>query len=97
MAEFNMDQKDKHYYDISNIQAFTVAQRINAGGNCQTVTCNSANCPCDQAYGIGNMAGTCPGSKLRSSVRACELRTLLWFTAHEHVFQIICFRIIGNS
>ncbi|CUA76477.1 hypothetical protein RSOLAG22IIIB_12327 [Rhizoctonia solani] len=73
MTEFNMDSNGKNYYDISNIQAFTVAQGINAGGNCQTVTCNSANCPCDQAYGIGNMGGTCPGSnKPDRPVRACE-------------------------
>ncbi|KAG8776704.1 hypothetical protein FRC12_000770 [Ceratobasidium sp. 428] len=72
MTEFNMNANGLNYYDISNIQAFTVAQKIQAGSGCNTVTCNSANCPCDQAYAIGNTAGTCPGSSTPDRpVRAC--------------------------
>ncbi|KAG8772555.1 hypothetical protein FRC12_003010 [Ceratobasidium sp. 428] len=70
MTEFNMDASGLNYYDISNIQAFTVAQKISSG--CGSVTCGGANCPCDQAYGIGNMGGTCPGSSTPDRpVRAC--------------------------
>ncbi|QRV88033.1 hypothetical protein RhiJN_16051 [Ceratobasidium sp. AG-Ba] len=70
MTEFNMDANGLNYYDISNIQAYTVPQKITS--SCGSVTCGSATCPCDQAYGIGNMAGTCPGSSTPDRpVRAC--------------------------
>ncbi|KAH7335054.1 hypothetical protein B0J17DRAFT_672508 [Rhizoctonia solani] len=70
MTEFNMDASGLNYYDISNIQAYTVAQRISS--SCGSVTCTSASCSCEQAYGIGNTAGTCSGSSTRDRpVRAC--------------------------
>ncbi|QRW02207.1 pathogenesis-related protein PR5K (thaumatin family) [Ceratobasidium sp. AG-Ba] len=47
MTEFNMDANGLNYYDISNIQAYTVPQKITS--NCDSVTCGSATCPCDQA------------------------------------------------
>ncbi|EJU05205.1 hypothetical protein DACRYDRAFT_19781 [Dacryopinax primogenitus] len=58
MTEFNMDAGGLAYYDISNIEAFSIAQQIApAGGGCQTVTCTSANCPCSQAYPPGDESG----------------------------------------
>ncbi|CAE6455839.1 unnamed protein product [Rhizoctonia solani] len=73
MTEFNMNAGGLNYYDISNIQAYTVHQRIEASG-CQTVTCTSPSCPCYQAYGIGNTAGTWPGSSTPDrAVKACGM------------------------
>ncbi|THH11888.1 hypothetical protein EW146_g7877 [Bondarzewia mesenterica] len=74
MTEFNMDSSSLDYYDISNIRGYTVAQSIHPHntspyGGCQTVSCSSANCPCDQAYPIGNEAGC--GSTVDSPVKAC--------------------------
>ncbi|CAE6469981.1 unnamed protein product [Rhizoctonia solani] len=70
MTEFNMNANGLNYYDISNIQAYTVPQKIES--SCGSVACTSPSCPCDQAYGIGNTAGTCPGSSTPDRpVRAC--------------------------
>lgn len=41
------------YYDISNIEGFSVGQKIEASGG-QTVSCTSAGCDCTQAYGVGS-------------------------------------------
>ncbi|KZO97718.1 hypothetical protein CALVIDRAFT_562619 [Calocera viscosa TUFC12733] len=58
MCEFNMDSGGLAYYDISNIEAYSIAQQIApADGSCQTVTCTSANCPCSQAYPVGDESG----------------------------------------
>ncbi|KAG8698780.1 hypothetical protein FRC08_005704 [Ceratobasidium sp. 394] len=62
MVEFNMNSNGLNYYDISNIQAFTMAQKIAAGSGCNTVTCGGANCPCKQAYRPGDISGTCGGT-----------------------------------
>ncbi|KAG9100043.1 hypothetical protein FRC07_010452, partial [Ceratobasidium sp. 392] len=65
MTEFNMNSNGLNYYDISNIQAFTVAQKI--ASNCGSVTCGGAQCPCNQsrnhkAYRPGDTSGTCGGT-----------------------------------
>jgi len=74
MTEFNLDTGNFYTpqaYDISNIQGFTIGQQIVASG-CQTVTCPSGSCPCNQAYPPGNMAGSCPNkSTVDNPVRAC--------------------------
>ncbi|KZO97732.1 hypothetical protein CALVIDRAFT_597221 [Calocera viscosa TUFC12733] len=58
MCEFNMDSGGLAYYDISNIRAYSIAQQIApADGSCQTVTCTSADCPCSQAYPVGDESG----------------------------------------
>ncbi|EJU05207.1 hypothetical protein DACRYDRAFT_98063 [Dacryopinax primogenitus] len=58
MTEFTMDSEGLAYYDISNIEAFFIAQQIApADSSCQTVTCTSANCPCSQAYPVGDESG----------------------------------------
>jgi hypothetical protein len=62
MAEFNMDAGGLDYYDISNIERFSVAQEIRPHntspyGGCQTVKCINAGCPCDQAYPYGDQSG----------------------------------------
>ncbi|KAG8776705.1 hypothetical protein FRC12_000771 [Ceratobasidium sp. 428] len=62
MVEFNMNSGGLNWYDISNIQAFTVAQKIQAGAGCDAVSCGAANCPCKQAYRPGDTSGTCGGS-----------------------------------
>ncbi|KAJ7893262.1 hypothetical protein B0H13DRAFT_2339748 [Mycena leptocephala] len=49
-------------YDISNIQGYSVPQRIIPDSGCSTVTCTSATCPCDQAYRPGDTSGTCGGT-----------------------------------
>ncbi|KAG9107308.1 hypothetical protein FRC07_008649, partial [Ceratobasidium sp. 392] len=49
MTEFNMNAYNGlNFYDISNIQAYTVPQKIESGCADQTVTCTSANCACNQ-------------------------------------------------
>lgn len=45
------------YYDISNIEGFSVGQSIAVTGG-QTVTCTSASCSCTQAYGIGSKSSS---------------------------------------
>ncbi|KAJ7050008.1 hypothetical protein C8F01DRAFT_1001268 [Mycena amicta] len=69
MLEFNLDA-DSFYtpnsYDISNIQGFTQSISLGAAG-CDTVTCTSPSCSCNNAYPIGDMTGC--GSDL--PVRAC--------------------------
>ncbi|KZP26538.1 hypothetical protein FIBSPDRAFT_819570 [Athelia psychrophila] len=72
MAEFNLDSGGLDYYDISNIEGYTVAQEIVAHntspyGGCGTVECTSANCACSQAYPIGDPSG-CGND---APVRAC--------------------------
>ncbi|KDQ08261.1 hypothetical protein BOTBODRAFT_59467 [Botryobasidium botryosum FD-172 SS1] len=72
MTEFNLDTGDFYTpqaYDISNIQGYTIAQSISVAndGGCQSVTCRAANCPCSQAYPIGDLSG-CGND---SPVRAC--------------------------
>ncbi|KAF7340552.1 COP8 protein [Mycena sanguinolenta] len=49
-------------YDISNIQGFSVAQQIIPGVSGDTLTCTSANCPCNEAYRPGDTSGTCGGT-----------------------------------
>ncbi|KAJ7605953.1 hypothetical protein DFH06DRAFT_1348372 [Mycena polygramma] len=49
-------------YDISNIQGFSVAQRIIPDSGCDTVTCTDVNCACNQAYRPGDTAGKCGGT-----------------------------------
>ena len=41
------------WYDISNIQGFTIGQEIQAQGG-ETVSCQSASCDCTQAYAQGS-------------------------------------------
>ncbi|KAG9103321.1 hypothetical protein FRC07_010026, partial [Ceratobasidium sp. 392] len=60
MVEFNMNAGGLNYYDISNIQAFTVAQKV--ASNCGSVSCGGAQCPCNQAYRPGDTSGTCGGT-----------------------------------
>ncbi|KAJ7782575.1 hypothetical protein DFH07DRAFT_791194 [Mycena maculata] len=59
MLEFNLDA-DSFYtpnsYDISNIQGFTQSISLGAEG-CDTVTCTSADCSCENAYPIGDTTG----------------------------------------
>ncbi|KAF9514430.1 hypothetical protein BS47DRAFT_1485032 [Hydnum rufescens UP504] len=58
-------------YDISNINGFSVGQQIDVPG-CDTVTCASSSCPCNQAYPPGNLAGTCPNEgTIDNPVRGC--------------------------
>ncbi|KAF7331367.1 COP8 protein [Mycena kentingensis (nom. inval.)] len=64
MTEFTFDSSNiggKTDYDISNIQGFSVAQRI-IPDNGETVTCKAANCPCNQAYRPNDTSGTCGGT-----------------------------------
>ncbi|KAF8321166.1 Osmotin, thaumatin-like protein [Clavulina sp. PMI_390] len=61
MSEFNLDASGLSYYDISNIEGFSVGQKIVAAGG-DTQECKAASCPCTSAYGVGNTAGTCAGS-----------------------------------
>ncbi|KAJ7646504.1 hypothetical protein FB45DRAFT_890625 [Roridomyces roridus] len=69
MLEFNLDA-DSFYtpnsYDISNIQGFTQSISLGADG-CDTVTCTSARCSCENAYPIGDESGC--GADL--PVKAC--------------------------
>ncbi|QRW16425.1 pathogenesis-related protein PR5K (thaumatin family) [Rhizoctonia solani] len=70
MAEFNMNSGGLNWYDISNILAYTVPQKISS--SCDSVTCTSAGCPCNQAYRPGDKTGTCGGTgPLDQAVRAC--------------------------
>jgi len=75
MSEFNLDSGGLDYYDISNIEGYTIAQQIQPHntspyGGCQTVKCTSSTCPCDQAYPPGDKSGcgndrpvkSCPSS-----------------------------------
>jgi hypothetical protein len=73
MAEFSFARK-KIYYDISNILGFTVAQTITT--SCDTVSCNSEDCPCSQAYPVGDVSHS--GGECRTDagsggpLRVCE-------------------------
>ncbi|KAF8179533.1 hypothetical protein K438DRAFT_1977241 [Mycena galopus ATCC 62051] len=49
-------------YGISNIQGFSVAQKIIPGVSGATVTCTSKDCPCNEAYRPGDTSGTCGGT-----------------------------------
>ncbi|KAJ6468550.1 hypothetical protein C8R47DRAFT_1325808 [Mycena vitilis] len=49
-------------YDISNIQGYSVAQQIIPDSGCDTVTCTSETCPCNEAYRPGDTSGTCGGT-----------------------------------
>ncbi|KAG8770386.1 hypothetical protein FRC12_004294, partial [Ceratobasidium sp. 428] len=70
MVEFNMNAGGLNYYDISNIQAYSVAQAVSS--SCGSVTCTSAGCPCNQAYRPGDTSGTCGGTgPVDQAVRAC--------------------------
>ncbi|KIM79148.1 hypothetical protein PILCRDRAFT_823727 [Piloderma croceum F 1598] len=75
LAEFNLDSGGLDYYDISNIEGYSIAQEIQPHntspyGGCQTVECTSATCPCSQAYPPGDESGcgndepvkSCPSS-----------------------------------
>ncbi|KAF8142816.1 hypothetical protein K438DRAFT_1994530 [Mycena galopus ATCC 62051] len=65
MTEWTFDSANiggKTDYDISNIQGFSVAQQIIPGVSGATVTCTSANCPCNEAYRPGDTSGTCGGT-----------------------------------
>lgn len=69
MLEFNLDTGNMftpQAYDISNIQGFTQSIQLSAAG-CDTVTCTSADCSCEDAYPVGDMTGC--GSDL--PVKAC--------------------------
>ncbi|KAJ6468544.1 hypothetical protein C8R47DRAFT_1078337 [Mycena vitilis] len=65
---FNSAKINGHVdYDISNIQGFSVAQRIIPETACHsqksgTVTCKSKTCPCNEAYRPGDTSGTCGGT-----------------------------------
>ncbi|KZT51677.1 Osmotin, thaumatin-like protein [Calocera cornea HHB12733] len=73
MVEFNMDAGGLAYYDISNIEGYTVPQEIiPSSGECATVTCTSATCPCDQAYPVGNEQGC--GAVIDLPVKACSVQ-----------------------
>ncbi|KAK7051891.1 COP8 protein [Favolaschia claudopus] len=62
MTEWNFDSVNgKTDYDISNIQGFSVAQRI-IPDNGETLTCTNVNCPCNQAYRPNDTSGTCGGT-----------------------------------
>ncbi|KAG9103370.1 hypothetical protein FRC06_011249 [Ceratobasidium sp. 370] len=70
MTEFNMNSGGLNWYDISNIQAYSVPQQIST--SCGSVTCTSATCPCNQAYRPGDTSGTCGGTgPVDQAVRAC--------------------------
>ncbi|KAG8772554.1 hypothetical protein FRC12_003009 [Ceratobasidium sp. 428] len=74
MTEFEMNTGSLpgirwNRYDISNVQGFTIAQRISIV--CGNVTCTSANCPCDQAYRPGDVSGTCGGGRADQARYAC--------------------------
>ncbi|KAJ7494231.1 hypothetical protein B0H11DRAFT_2392399 [Mycena galericulata] len=59
-------------YDISNIQGFSVAQQIIPDSGCDTVTCTSVDCPCNEAYRPGDTSGTCGGTgPLDQATRTC--------------------------
>ncbi|KAJ7611998.1 hypothetical protein DFH06DRAFT_1243853 [Mycena polygramma] len=65
MTEWTFDSSNiggNNDYDISNIQGFSVAQRIIPDSGCDTVTCTDVNCPCNQAYRPGDTSGTCGGT-----------------------------------
>ncbi|KAF8142811.1 hypothetical protein K438DRAFT_1994524 [Mycena galopus ATCC 62051] len=63
VVESGKSQRHAHSdYDISNIQGFSVAQQIIPGVSGATVTCISANCPCNEAYRPGDTSGTCGGT-----------------------------------
>ncbi|KIY49056.1 hypothetical protein FISHEDRAFT_28287, partial [Fistulina hepatica ATCC 64428] len=69
LTEFNLDTGNTYAeqaYDISNIQGYTQALAIAAEG-CDTVTCTSEDCPCSEAYPVGDMTG-CGDD---APVRAC--------------------------
>ncbi|KAG8700750.1 hypothetical protein FRC12_003011 [Ceratobasidium sp. 428] len=71
MTEFNMNAwNGLNFYDISNIQAYTVAQKIES--SCGSVSCTGAGCPCNQAYRPGDTSGTCGGTgPVDQAVRTC--------------------------
>ncbi|KAF7342510.1 COP8 protein [Mycena venus] len=64
MTEWTFDSAKiggRHDYDISNIQGFSIAQRIIPDKG-ETLTCEKAKCPCKQAYRPGDTSGTCGGT-----------------------------------
>lgn len=59
ILEYNLDSGSFYTpqaYDISNIQGFTQSISTGASG-CESVTCTSASCPCNQAYRPDDMSG----------------------------------------
>ncbi|KAJ7627245.1 hypothetical protein FB45DRAFT_1060012 [Roridomyces roridus] len=64
MTEWNFDSSlinGNTDYDISNIQGYSVPQKIIApDGN--SVICTDVNCPCNEAYRPGDTSGTCGGT-----------------------------------
>ncbi|KAJ7684068.1 hypothetical protein B0H14DRAFT_3534839 [Mycena olivaceomarginata] len=64
MTELTFDSaklNGKHDYDISNIQGFSVPQKIIPDSG-TVLTCTSAGCPCNEAYRPGDTSGTCGGT-----------------------------------
>ncbi|KAJ7794957.1 hypothetical protein B0H14DRAFT_3496487 [Mycena olivaceomarginata] len=64
MTELTFDSaklNGKHDYDISNIQGFSVPQKIIPDSG-TVLTCTSAGCPCNEAYCPGDTSGTCGGT-----------------------------------
>jgi len=73
LLEFTMDSPNdggQQSYDISNINGFTQSYSLRGDG-CDTVTCTSPNCPCDQAYPRGDPADKCGTSTPDHAVRNC--------------------------
>lgn len=77
MTEFKMNgDRNLNYYNISNIQGYSVALMIQpVGSGCENLICQGVNCPCKQAYRPGDISGTCGGTgALDQAVRACGNR-----------------------
>ncbi|KAJ7626090.1 hypothetical protein FB45DRAFT_1030396 [Roridomyces roridus] len=75
MTEWNFDATNiggNTDYDISNIQGFSVPQKIIPPSGCDAVTCTSVDCPCNEAYRPGDTSGTCGGTgPLDQATRVC--------------------------
>ncbi|KAJ6550267.1 hypothetical protein B0H19DRAFT_1074130 [Mycena capillaripes] len=75
MTEWNFDAVNiggQTDYDISNIQGFSVAQKIIPDDGCAVVACTGVDCACDQAYRPGDISGTCGGTgPVDQATRTC--------------------------
>ncbi|KAF9075029.1 thaumatin [Rhodocollybia butyracea] len=63
MTEWTMDSGGLDFYDISNIQGFSVEMNIiPSNGGCESKSCPNVGCSCTEAYAPGNTSGQCGGT-----------------------------------
>lgn len=75
MTEWTMDSGGLDYYDISNIQGFSVEMNITPSNSaCESKSCTSVDCSCTEAYAPGNTSGQCGGTGPKDeAVAACPV------------------------